>query len=151
MCSMCSKFKTIAIWVLLNFELFLHLLLFTFICSGCSHKEMFRQKWILNVEKLILVEGWFSKPINRRHALGGGWGGGGPNPPLPSNVVPHTTTYITQNRDLPNQTKPPCPKLSWKFSWKTRKLEVRRAFCNNGKVCRSKSLEKSCKRKPLRK
>ena len=40
------------------------------------------------------------KPINRHRALGGGWGGGGPNPSLPPNVVLHTTIYITQNKIL---------------------------------------------------
>ena len=46
------------------------------------------------------------KGINRERALGGGWGGGGPNPPIPPNVVLHTTTYTTQNQDLPSRTVP---------------------------------------------
>ena len=46
------------------------------------------------------------KGINRERALGGGWGGGGPNPLPPSNVVLHTTTYTTQNQDLPSRTVP---------------------------------------------
>ena len=83
---------------------------------------------------MILVEGHFWKPINRSRTLGGGWGGGGPNPPLPPNVVPHTTTYITQNQNLPNEIAAQYTTLSRKISRKKCNLEVRHAFEKNKKL-----------------
>ena len=50
--------------------------------------------------KKVKSRGPPKKPINRRRALGGGWGGGGPNPSLPPNVVPHTIILVPQNNIL---------------------------------------------------
>ena len=82
---------------------------------------------------MILVEGHFWKPINRSRALGGGWGGGGPNPPLSPNFVPHTTIYITQNQNLPNEIAAQHPTRPLKIIQKKCKLEVRHAFDKNKK------------------
>ena len=114
-------------------------------------KKMPEQTLILNAEKRILVEQWFWKPINRRHALGGGWGGGGPNPSLPPNVVPQCTTCITLNQDLVHQTEPSCTNVSPKISWKSCKLEVGRVFGNTRKVCSSKTPKWPCKKSHRRK
>ena len=108
---------------------------------------MVKQIAILNAEKWILGNGRFWKPINRQRALGGGWGGGGPHPSLPSNVVLQCTTCTTLNQDLPNQTKAHWTLLSLKISWKNCKLEVRRAFCNNSNYYCIKSLKKCPKKK----
>ena len=93
----------------------------------------------------------FWKPINRSRALGGGWGGGGPNPLLPSNVVPHTTIYITQNQNLPHEIAAQYTTPSQKISWKKCNPEVRHAFCNNKKFYWIKSLKYHPKKNPLKK
>ena len=74
------------------------------------------------------------KGINRSDALGGGWGGGGPNPPLPPNVVPHTTIYITQNQNLPNETVADDTTQPQKISRKKGKVGVRHAFDKSNKL-----------------
>ena len=92
----------------------------------------------------------FWKPINRQRALGGGWGGGGPNPPLPSNVVPQCTTCTTLNQDLPSGIAHSRTKWSLKISWKKCTLEVRRVFETKQEMASDWKWEKSLPKTDMR-
>ena len=82
---------------------------------------------ILNAENVILSNGNFWKPINRRRAIGGGWGGGGPNPP--TNHVP-PSPYINPRHSKQNfecRQAPPKKYLTSKNQCK--KMQARGKTC----------------------
>ena len=71
------------------------------------------------------------KPINRHRALGGGWGGGGPNPSLSLKCrTPYINPRHSKQRFEP-LVKVALNTIDTKNHLKKCKLEVRRVFCTN--------------------